>query len=500
MIFFNFAISSFLLNLSLQMYKNRFVKLLKTFSEQDLKEFERFLHSPYHNRSQQCIDVFDALLHYLTKERVEALSKAALCDKIFKDTKKVNTLEVVLSKLTRLAEEFIVLEHLDRKPYMKKHLLLEELLERQNLEYFKNTVNPAIDKHERTERRGGQFYFERYLLSNNRYKYAMLRNERDAWQNLKETTRALDEFYLIERLKLSYETISFKKLYPVSQDDIEIYPTEELLKLTDIKKNPIVALQHTMLLTIRDEEERYFEELLNLLDKYYLNIPKDELLSLYSIMTNFCVRKIVGGHTNYTKTLFVIYQKQAEQSVLSHGKYISSQLIKNIVSMGAQAGEFDWTEEFLESHTNYIRPEIRNNVYHFNKGALAFYKKDFKAAMDHLNKTDKMDLSFELGRKTVLLRTYYELDESLAFDALCKSFKEYVHSQKGMPVRLKKAYVNFAIVLRKIDGLRRSKDSEKIKNLLEKINKYEYLTNKPWLIEKLKELPVYKRMLAMAGE
>jgi len=47
------------------MYKNRFVKLMKTFSDYDLKQFERFLHSPYHNRSQQCIDVFEALKYYL---------------------------------------------------------------------------------------------------------------------------------------------------------------------------------------------------------------------------------------------------------------------------------------------------------------------------------------------------------------------------------------------------------------------------------------------------
>lgn len=482
------------------MYKNRFVKLLKTFSEQDLKQFERFLHSPYHNRSQQCIDVFDALLHYLTKKRVEDLSKAALCDKIFKDTKKINTLEVILSKLTRLAEEFIVLEHLDKKPYMKKHLLLDELLERQNLEYFKKTVNSTIDKHERTERRGEQFYSEKYLLHNDFHKYMVLTNKKQSWQSLNDTIRSLDEFYLIERLRLLYESENYKNLYPIERSEQEIDTTTELLKLDGIKENPMIALKYMMLLTVRDGEEEYFEQLLNLLDKHYLNIPKEELLSLYTVMNNFCITKIVNGDTNYHQILFAIKKQQAEQGALFQGKYISAQLIKNIISVSATISEFEWAEKFLDSHTDYVMPGIRNSVYHYNKGILSFYQKDFKAAMDHLNQTDKMDLSFELGRKTVLLRTYYELDESLAFDALCKSFKEYVRSQKGMPARLKKAYINFTIVLRKIDSLRRSKDSEKIKNLLEKINKYEYLTNKPWLIEKLKELPTYKRMLATAAE
>jgi len=481
------------------MYKNRFVKLLKTFSDQDLKQFERFLHSPYHNRSQQCTDVFDALLHYLAKEQVENFTKADLCDKIFKDTKKINTLEVVLSKLTRLAEKFIVLEHLDKKPYMKQHLLLEELLERQNLEYFKGTIKQTVGKHDAIVRKGEQFYFEKYLLTNDFYKYMVLNNKKQSWENLNTTIRTLDEFYLIERLKLLCETETYKNLYPMEDSKYNIDVTTELLKLGNITQNPMIALQHTMLLTIRNEEEKYFKQLLDLLDKYYINIPKDELLSLYTTITNFCIRKIVNGDTKYYQTLFAIKKKQTEQRVLFHGKYISAQSIKNTVSLGAQVGELEWTEEFLESHTNYIRPEIRDNVYHYNKGALAFYKKDFKAAMDHLNQTDKMDLSFELGRKTVLLRTYYELDESLAFDALCKSFKEYVHSQKGMPTRLKKAYVNFTIVLRKIDSLRHKGDYDKIVKLLEKINTYQYLTNKPWLIEKLTEIPVYRRM-AVAEE
>ncbi len=477
------------------MYKNRFVRLLKTFSEYDLKQFARFLHSPYHNRSQQCIDVFEVLIHYLENKELGNFTKTELCHNIFKDTKKINTLDVILSKLVRLAEEFITLENLNKQPYLKQHLLLEELLERQNLGHFKSAANQTINRHDAIERKGEQFYSEKYLLANDFYKYMVLTDKKRSWESLNDTIRALDEFYLIERLKLLYESVNYKNLYPIEHNKGEIDPTVELLKLDDIKENPMIALQYTMLLTIRDEKDEHFKQLLNLLDKYYLNIPKDELLSLYSIITNFCVRKIINGDTNYQQTLFAIYKKQTEQQVIFHGKYVSTQAMKNIISLGSQLNEFEWTEEFLESHTNYIRPEIRDNVYHYNKGALAFYKKDFKAAMDHLNQTDKMDLSFELGRKTVLLRTYYELDESLAFDALCKSFKEYVHSQKGMPARLKKAYINFTIVLRKIDSLRHKGDTTKIEKLLEKINTYQYLTNKPWLIEKLKEIPAYKKMM-----
>lgn len=482
------------------MYKNRFVKLMNTFSDYDLKEFERFLRSPYHNRSQQCIDVFEGLKHYLFRASKKSFTKADICKRIFKDTKKINTLEVILSKLTRLAEEFIAIERLNRQPYMKQHLLLEELLERQNLEYFNNVVKQTIDRHGKIQRKGEQFYFERYLLLNNFYKYMVLSNGKQSWQNLNKTIRALDEFYLVQRLQLLYEAENYKNVYPINHIDNSFDITIKLLELDNYIENPIIVLRHSTLLTIKEEKEVHFQKLLNLIDQHYLNIPKSELLNLYSIMTNFCVRKVINGYTEYSQTLFTIYKKQAEQKVLSHGKYVSERLVKNIVSLSATIAEFEWAEDFLESHINDVKPEIRESVYHYNKAMLAFYQKDFKSAMDHLNKTEKIDLSFELGRKTVLLRTYYELKEGLAFDALCKSFREYVHSQKGMPTRLKKAYVNFATVLRKIERIRQQGGHEKIAPLIEKINNYEFLTNKPWLIEKLEELPAYKRVLAEQEE
>lgn len=469
---------------------------MNTFSDYDLKQFERFLHSPYHNRSQQCIDVFEALKYYLSRTSKKSFTKVELSERVFKDTKKINTLEVVLSKLTRLAEDFIVLERLNRQPYMKQHLLLEELLERQNLGYCEQILNNLTDRHDTIKQRGEQFYFERYLLVGNRYSCTILIDEKNAWKNLNELTRVLDEFYLVNRLKLMCEIESYIKRYLIAQNDYEIKPTSELLKPNQIIENPMIALQHAMLLTIRHEKEADFQKLLNLLDKYYLNIPKNELLNLYSTITNFCIRKSIQGHTNYTSILFTIYKKQAEQGVFSNSKYIPVQLIKNIVSVSATIGEYKWAEQFLEIHINDVEPDVKESVYHYNKAMLAFYQKDFQSAMEHLNQTEKMDLSFELGRKTVLLRTYYELKESLAFDALCKSFREYVHSQKGMPTRLKKAYVNFTSVLRRIERIRQQGGHEKILPLMEKISTYEFLTNKPWLIEKLKELPAYKRALA----
>lgn len=478
------------------MHKNRFVRLMNTFSDYDMKQFERFIHSPYHNRSQQCVDVFNSLKYYLFEVPGINFTKAELCVSVFKDTKKINTLEVILSKLTKLAEGFIVIERLNRQPYIKQHLLLEELLERQNLEYSRSIITNTINRHETIKQRGEQFYFEHYLLIGNRYSHTILLNEKNAWKDLNEITRVLDEFYLVNRLKLMCEIESYKKRYSTEQNEPQIDPTKELLKPDSIRENPMIAIQYSMLLTISNEREEDFKELLSIFDKYYLDIPKNELLSLYSTITNFCIRKIVQGHSNYAQTLFSIYKKQAEQRVLSNRKYVSGQLVKNIVSLSATIGEFKWAEDFLKLHINDVKPDSRDSVYHYNKAILAFYQKDFKTAMEHLNQTEKIDLSFELGRKTVLLRTYYELKEGLAFDALCKSFREYVHSQNGMPTRLKKAYVNFTTVIRKIERIRQQGEHGKILPLIEKINNYEFLTNKPWLIEKLKELPAYKRALA----
>ena len=60
--------------------------------------------------------------------------------------------------------------------------------------------------------------------------------------------------------------------------------------------------------------------------------------------------------------------------------------------------------------------------------------------------------------------------------------------------------MNFMSVLKKIERLRIQGKHEKVFPLLDKINAYEFLINKPWLIEKLEALPAYKKAVKVANE
>ncbi len=456
-----------------------------------MKHFERFIQSPYHNRSRQCLIVFEVIRVYYDNQNLEHLNKERLLQTLLQDIKKIHTLDVVISKLTRLLEEFITLETLHKHKYVKKHLLIEGLMTHQQLDYANSILKTSEKDRLHISKKGLQFYFEEYLLTSDKYQHSLFSRDKNAQTLLLENIDALDKFYIIERLRLSYEVANRETMEPISYDEEMLQQIMELVRIGNMQNNPLIDLFYTTLLSLKEQDnENHFQRLLYLIDKYQDQISRETLDDIYKTLANFCVTKIVKGETQYMQTLFIIQKTQAEQGNLFFKKYISPQLIKNIVALGSQLGEFEWTNHFIESHTKFVQPEIRESIYHFNKGTLAFYQSNYKDAMYHLNEMDKMDLSFELGRKTILLRSYYELGEEIAFDALCKSFKEFIHSQKGMAGRLKKAYVNFAIVLRQIERIRSKgkSNTDKLDRLRSKINAYEYLSNKPWLTEKVREL------------
>ncbi len=475
------------------MDKSRLLRLFQAFAKEDMKQFERFLHSPYHNRSQQCIVVFNCIKLCYERETLHALNKGRLFQMVLQDIKKINTLEVIMSKLARLAEDFIALETLNKHNYLKKHLLLEGLFEQEKVEYSKVILKALKQKRTYSVRKGMEYYFEEYLLSRDQYIHSHYLEDKQTQQHLGQHIHALDEFYLIERLRLAYEIANRKTMQPVDYDEEQVEKIMELAVAGNLRQNPLIDLFYTTLLTLKEQDnEQHFERLLVLIEEHHHQISKQVLDDLYTTLANFCVTKIISGETQYMQTLFLLRQTQTEQGNLFLDRFISAQLVKNIVALGGQLGAFEWTDEFLESHARHLKPEIRDSVYHFNKGVLAFYQHKYKEAMTHLNQTDKMELSYELGRKTILLRSYYELKESIAFEALSKSFKEYVRSQKGMTGRLKKAYVNFTSVLGRLENIRQKGDYQKIDALIEKINAYEFLSNKPWLLEKVEELRLVK--------
>src|SRR5690606_6104283 len=100
-------------------------------------------------------------------------------------------------------------------------------------------------------------------------------------------------------------------------------------------------------------------------------------------------KKINSGKTDFYKELFDIYREMVENEiVISEKGEVSPWDFKNIVLIGLNSKEFDWTENFIQKFGPIIQEPYRENAVTFNLGQLYFYQKKYEKVLDQLRNVE----------------------------------------------------------------------------------------------------------------
>jgi hypothetical protein len=123
------------------MIKTNAILILKTFSDEEIKLFEDFLNSPFHNKNTKVIKFFNLLIRYHPDYKDEEISKENLFKELFGKSKfKESYIRNLFSDLNILAERFLQCIHVTNNLTFDK-LLLEEMKSRDLVELIRKKIN-----------------------------------------------------------------------------------------------------------------------------------------------------------------------------------------------------------------------------------------------------------------------------------------------------------------------------------------------------------------------
>ena len=107
------------------MNNHKLIQILNTFNKKEWREFSKFVESPYFNTDKHCVRLLEILKKEFAKKGDFQLSRTRL-EKLFSKNNAADAslLNVKLSLLTRLAEQFFRQQELEETPLLSKHLLL----------------------------------------------------------------------------------------------------------------------------------------------------------------------------------------------------------------------------------------------------------------------------------------------------------------------------------------------------------------------------------------
>ncbi len=476
--------------------KSKFIKLLKSLSLEEVKRFNDFLCSPYHNKNKKSVALMEIILPFAPEFTDPKLENVGLLDSIYTNK---NSIKTLLQTMIRLFEEFLIVEGLRSQELYKKYILMKELRKRKSFNQFNSVYKQMKDNFERKPQKDLLDFNHRYLLAAEYFQYLFLNKELTS-EDYNRLWYFMDQSYVLSRLKYTGSMLNKQRIKSGSMD---VPSADTMLKLADEKRlsvNPLVNIYKTAYLLILHNEDSYFHKFQETMRKNHNCLTKEAATELYAVAINFCIRKHVEGKSGYYNQIFQIYKFCLEERIFYVNGMISPQRLHNLVVIGSYTNNFEWVENFLEQNKSSIETEFREFAYHYCKGVLNYNQGKLSEASDAL-----LEASFEgtpknmakytfmklynISIQILLLKIYFEQVEVFAFDSLIKSFSERIRLLKDINQKEKNGHQNFISIIKQLFRFKTDPNYKKsLESIETTLNEYSITSNKKWLLSKIKEL------------
>lgn len=472
----------------------RLILVLHTFSDNEWQLLKQELEAKQDKVSMQ---LYKQLYTYVTTAK-ELPSKQALFKRLYTDRPfNDHLLREAFSALYAHVKRLLARIDMADSTRQNRVAVLRQLRKRGVIRAYEAELNRAKKESELEQKGDETDHWYAMQLAEEGDQYFGMQQVRRYDEHLQLKLDELDRYYVIRKLKESCEMLNRKHII---SSEYKVRLIDEVLQWVcrdeEHLQLPTVRVYYLILMTLMGEDdEKHFEELMDLLAATWSTFPKAEARNMYRYAQNYCIRKINKGERPYFGKLFHIYEELLRtELILDDGKMDRTDY-KNIATVAMRFGQQDWTASFLERYKSSIPEQYRGMAYNMNMANYLYDIGSYNEALDLLSQVRFDDIFYELSARHLLLKIYYETDEIEAFTYQLGSFRVFIKRSKKLSTANKNSNLNFLKVCRRLSSLKNATEyvsykvfKERLKKLNALIDKYDPLANKPWLLQKVQQL------------
>jgi len=474
------------------MRNSKLYSILKALHKIEQNQLRKYLLSPYFNVNHAILSLFEYLTDSFEEPEDEYTLEKKTIWRVISPGEKYNDVRFrkYCSDLLKLIEGFLSLQIFEKNELYQNLFLMEAVGKRKLAKLYNGAVKKAQRTLEKSPFRSAQFFFNQYRYERSYFNLYEFETKRDEKSNLEDIIRNLDIFYISEKLRLYCSALSRQRILSIKY---EVQFIDEILdylsKNNHYLQYPSIAIyyQIQLIYTAPEDESHYFK-LKELLSKYGLLFPMREAQEeLYIPPINYCIRKVNQGNQTFLEESFHLYKELIEKGILINEKQLSPWHFRNIVFAGLRLKQFDWIESFILNYKNYLPASFRDNAVTFNLARLYWYQNKHDKVIEQLQEVEYEDVTYNLGSKSMLLATYYEMEEIEALYSLLDSFRVYLNRNKDIPESRRVNYKNLIKFTKKLIKIGPG-DKARLKKLKEEVIETKNIASIDWLKEKIAEL------------
>lgn len=464
------------------MENSKLWNLIISFSVTHIREAGRFIKSPYFNRKDYLINLWQYL------EKAYQSNKEPVYEKAFRQTfigevYHLRKLILAMSDLYKLLLHFLAIKEIENEEEYISYLQVKALRKLGQEKFAKQNINAAKQVLERHQKLGSKPLQVNYELEMEQYIMEYSSKPADV-SMLQQIADAADAALICAKLRQSCLAIAHQTVYPgdhhlgITEILLAYLKESELLKLADV-----AIYYHCFLMLGVHKKEVHFRKFKDLLLQHHASFDTNETRDLFLMGINYGIRKVNNGEERYFEDIMRLYEVSLEGDHLLENGLLSRFTYYNIVAVALRTERFDWGENFIYQYRSKLAKPYRESSFSFCKARLAYAKKEFDEALPLLQKANYKDPLLNLSAKTLLLKIYYELDEFDLLQAHLDAMQNYILRKKVIGYH-KTNYLNTIRYTKRLLSLNYY-DKVSIKKLRKKLDEEEILTEKRWMLSQL---------------
>lgn len=460
------------------MEQSNLYQLIQSFSPGEQKSAFRFLKSPYFNRRTDILHLYQALCKNRELQK-DILWQQIYPNEPFHDTR----FRLLMSYLNRLLETFLLLETDDDRDVTTKLRLAAMYRNRGLMGHYERNMRAAKREISAQPLRNGWFHRQLRDYHIERHETTMRLNPTEV-DTLRTLAQHTDVEYLTHRLRLICLELAQKNVYRSAEENPLHEVITQLAERREWAEVPsiITYLAAYKMLAFPEDNSCYQSFKTQLLEQQNA-FSSDEMREFYRFSINHCIRQTNRGERNLEHEVLFLYQNALESGYLFENGTLSRFTYHNIVAAALRCHELEWAEYFIHTYNTYIEAGYRDSSLSFNQARLDYARKRFDSVLLLLQKANYKDPLLHLAAKTLLLKTYYSLQEYDLLQSHLDAMRNYIHRKKVIGYHRS----NYLNIIRFTERLlaREPGNRQAQEELRTEIEQEQVLTEKEWLLEQV---------------
>lgn len=468
------------------MYNSKLLDLLRILDNKEILLLKSYIQSSHGHKDDATLKLFTHLVkigfYHPSKLEKTYIFRHLFSKEPFNDAK----LRHVMSYLFEQVEGFLISQTIANKRILADSTILGVYKERNAIRQFSLREKRIKQSKKKNIKLNSQVLLSNYLVSQEKQAFYATK-ERSNTQYINTLQEDLDIFYFTEKLKTACSALNLQKVLNKAIDEFFLNPVLRHLEVSKYyKKNLLLELYYRGYQLLSAPTNNNFNLLLNFIKNNLNNIEAAELKGAFNIALNYSIGQINQGKEQGLKSIFDLYSFGVESSLLLDQKNLTYVSYSNYVTVGLRLKKYNQVLRFIEDQKQFLKREQREDYYIFNISkyyfALENYERVTTLYYQHKVKEDLLDIQ----SRFVQIKSFYELSAYELCQSLNDNLRQLIH-RKRLLKHQKENYKNNALCIKQLLNIN-PYDKKRIKKFEEKIKTIHPMTEKQWILEKIREL------------